>query len=280
MTLLLGFAAVNTGNNLLYLLVSALLGFMAVSGILGRWNLARLSLRCLPPEEVFDGVPTLLGIELVNGRRSLPVCLLEISVGEERALFPLVEPGKSQRRSLTFTLAGRGWQSLPPLQVRSRFPINFFIRSLTLPVAEPVLVFPAPRPCALPWQPDAGGARGAAAAARKGTEGEISRIGDYRGGEPLRLIHWKLSARHNQLKVKELSATSRMPVTLDLNAIPGPDLEERLRCATYLVQQLLRSGRPVGLRAGTTRLPPRLGPPHKLQLLRTLALYDRDQGAA
>ncbi len=56
MTLLLGFAAVNTGNNLLYLLVSALLGFMAVSGILGRWNLARLSLRCLPPDELFDGV--------------------------------------------------------------------------------------------------------------------------------------------------------------------------------------------------------------------------------
>jgi len=37
---LIGFAAVNTGNNLLYLLVSALLGFMAVSGVLGKWNLA------------------------------------------------------------------------------------------------------------------------------------------------------------------------------------------------------------------------------------------------
>jgi uncharacterized protein (DUF58 family) len=276
MTLLLGFAAVNTGNNLLYLLVSALLGFMAVSGILGRWNLAALSLRCLPPEELFDGVPTLLGIELVNGRRRLPVCLLEIAVGAERALFTLVEPGQSQRRGLSFTLSGRGWQTLPPVQVRSRFPINFFVRSMTLAVEGPVLVFPAPRPCALPWQPDAGGVRGAAPATRKGTEGEVSRIGDYRGGEPLRLIHWKLSARHDQLKVKELSATSRLPVTLDLNAIPAPNLEERLRRATYLVQQLLRAGRPVGLRAGATVLPPRLGGAHKLRLLRTLALYDRD----
>jgi len=280
MTLLLGFAAVNTGNNLLYLLVSALLGFMAVSGILGRWNLAALSLRCLPPEELFDGVPTLLGIELVNGRRRLPVCLLEITIGAERALFPLVEPGQRQRRSLSFTLNGRGWQTLPPVQVYSRFPINFFVRSLTLAIDDPVLVFPTPRPCGLPWQPDAGGVRGAAAAAHKGTEGEVSRISDYRGGEPLRLIHWKLSARHDQLKVKELSATSRLPVILDLNTIPAPGLEERLRCATYLIQQLLRAGRPVGLRAGATILPPRLGVPHKLQLLRALALYDRDQDAA
>ena len=280
MTLLLGFAAVNTGNNLLYLLVSALLGFMAVSGILGRWNLARLGLRCLPPDELFDGVPTLLGIELVNGRRALPVCLMEIVLGEQATLFPLVEPGASQRRNLTVTLTGRGWQKLPPLKVRSRFPINFFIRSLTLEVADPVLVFPAPRPCPLPWQPDAGGARGAEQAPFKGQEGEVSRIGDYRGGEPLRLIHWKLSARHEQLKVKELSATRRAPVLLDLTAIPGGNLEERLRGATYLVQLLLRAGRPVGLRADATVIPARLGTPHKLLLLRTLALYDRDQDPA
>jgi uncharacterized protein (DUF58 family) len=280
MTLLLGFAAVNTGNNLLYLLVSALLGFMAVSGILGRWNLARLSLRCLPPEEVFDGVPTLLGIELVNGRRFLPVCLLEIAVGDERGLFPLVEPGTSRRRSLAVTLTGRGWQRLPTVTVRSRFPINFFIRSLTLAVADPVLVFPRPQPCALAWQADPGGVRGEEAARHKGQEGEVSRIGDYRGGEPLRLIHWKLSARHDQLKVKELSATSRAPVILDLNAVPGTGLEERLRSATYLIQQQLRAGRPVGLRVGATLFPARLGHPHKLHLLRALALYDRHQDAA
>ncbi|HSO10199.1 MAG TPA: hypothetical protein VLR45_09430, partial [Desulfoprunum sp.] len=139
MTLLLGFAAVNTGNNLLYLLVSALLGFMAVSGFLGRWNLARLTLRCVPPEEVYDGVPTLLGIELGNRRRHLPVCLMEVHLAGESLLFPLVEAGASQRKSLPATLHGRGWQPLPSLEVRSRFPINFFIRRMTLPAPEPIL---------------------------------------------------------------------------------------------------------------------------------------------
>jgi hypothetical protein len=72
MTLLLGFAAVNTGNNLLYLLVSALLGFMAVSGVLGRWNLAGLGVRIEVPDEIYDGVPTLLTVRLANRKRLLP----------------------------------------------------------------------------------------------------------------------------------------------------------------------------------------------------------------
>jgi len=57
MTLLLGFAAVNTGNNLLYLLVSALLGFMAVSGVLGKWNLSRLRRGLILPTKSLPSTP-------------------------------------------------------------------------------------------------------------------------------------------------------------------------------------------------------------------------------
>jgi uncharacterized protein (DUF58 family) len=280
MTLLLGFAAVNTGNNLLYLLVSALLGFMAVSGVLGRWNLASLALRCVPPEEVYDGVETLLGIELVNQRRRLPVCLMEVSLAGEKVLFPLVEPGARQRKPLLATLHGRGWQDLPPLEIHSRFPINFFIRRMTLAVTDPVLVFPAPRPCAEGAHPDPAGAHGVAQNWQRGMDGEVSRIGEYRGGEPLKQIHWKLSARHDQLKVKELSASVRAPVILDLAALPGMVLEERLRCASWLVGQFLRAGRPVGLRAGTLEIAPECSRAHKLRLLKVLALHGLDQDAA
>jgi uncharacterized protein (DUF58 family) len=280
MTLLLGFAAVNTGNNLLYLLVSALLGFMAVSGLLGRWNLARISLRCVPPDEVYDGVPTLLGIELVNRRHRFPACLLEIDLNGERILFPLVEAGASQRKVLPATLSGRGYQTLPVMVVRSRFPINFFIRRMTLTIAEPVLVFPAPYRCPVNSLPDPAGERGSLQNWQRGGEGDISRIGEYQGGEPLRQIHWKLSARHDQLKVKELSAAVRAPVILDIAALPGGGIEERLRCACWLIGQMLRNGRPVGLRAGTVAIPPAGGRVHKLRLLKILALYGRDQDAA
>jgi len=109
-------------------------------------------------------------------------------------------------------------------------------------------------------------------ALRKGYEGELSRIADYRGGEPLKLIHWRLSARHGELKVKELSAVDRPPVTVDLEQLPG-GLEERLRCATYLILSFLRENRPVGLRLGSRAIPPAVGRAHKLRLLAELAIH-------
>lgn len=279
-TLLLGFAAVNTGNNLLYLMVSALLGFMAVSGVLGRWNLARLALRCIPPEEVYAGVPTVLGIELTNRRRRLPACLLEVALAGEHVFFPLVGPGSAERKLLPATLHGRGFQRLPAMEVRSRFPVNFFIRRMTIAMTDPVLVFPAPRPCPAASPADPAARRGSVPNQQRGSEGEVSRIGEYRGGEPLKMIHWKLSARHDQLKVKELSATTQPPVILDLATLPGAGLEARLSCACWLVGQLLRGGRPVGLRAGSTEIPPDCSRSHKLRLLKALALHGRDQNTA
>jgi len=272
MTLLLGFAAVNTGNNLLYLLVSALLGFMAVSGLLGRWNLAGLSIRIDVPDEIYAGVETLLSVRLENRRRLLPACLIEVLLPAGRTTFHLVERRGSASDALPAVFPRRGVQALTEAEVRSIFPINFFVRSFPLPLNRRLTVFPAPRPCL----PAGGGQRkkagGEMPAARKGYEGEIERIADYRGGEPLKLIHWRLSARHGALKVKELSAADRPPVTIDLERLPG-NLEERLRCATYLVLSFLRENRPVGLRLGGRTHPPAVGRAHKLRLLAELAVH-------
>ena len=275
-TLLLGFAAVNTGNNLIYLMASALLGFMAISGILGKWNLSKIRISCTPPEEVYDGLPTLFSINLENNRRWLPIFLMEVALGEQVVLFPLVDPGQSRSKSLEAVLNGRGQQLLATATVRSRFPINFFIRSLVVPIDRQVTVFPRPLPCNDLHQPDSGGTRGAHAHWMKGQEGDVSHISDYRGGEPLKLIHWKLSARHDRLKVKELSSSSHTPVTIDLDAIPGTGLEQRLSYCTYLVTRLLRSGRPVGLKSAAMEIPPGATRQHKLMLLKTLALYGTD----
>jgi len=253
---------------------------MAVSGVLGKWNLARVEVRCVPPPELYDGLPTLLGIELRNRRRWLPIYFMEVLVAGQAVLFPLVEPGRARRRQLSLTLHGRGWQALPQLTVRSRFPINFFIRSLGLPPERELLVFPAPLPCPGSDLPAPAGRRGSRQNWLRGQEGDISRIGDYLGGEPLKLIHWKLSARHDQLKVKELSAAASTPVVLDLATLPGSSTEQRLRCATFLVIRLLRAGRPVGLRLDQRLLAAGTGRAHKQLLLKALALYGQHQDAA
>jgi uncharacterized protein (DUF58 family) len=278
--LLLGFAAVNTGNNLLYLLVSALLGFMSVSGVLGKWNLSRVEVRYLAPDEIYDGLPTLLGVELINRRRWLPVFLMEIVIAERALFFPLVDTCQRRLKHLEIAISGRGHMPLPEAVIRSRFPVNFFIRSQALLIDQQVTVFPAPQPCPDFLQADQGGGQSAQENRQRGYEGDINRIRDYQGGEPLKSIHWKLSARHDRLKVKELSTATRKPVILELDELPGSGLEQRLRHASYLVTRWLRNGWPVGLKTDTQELPACTGQQQKLLLLKTLALYGQDQKTA
>src|SRR3989442_3032730 len=66
----LGFAAINTGNNLLYLLVSMLLGLVVVSGILSEQSIRGLRVEPLPPGELFAGRPALLAARILNRKRS------------------------------------------------------------------------------------------------------------------------------------------------------------------------------------------------------------------
>ena len=279
LTLLLGFGAVNTGNNLMYLLVSALLGFMAVSGWLGRNNLARLELDLQPPEEIYDGVETLLGVRLTNRQRWLPACLLTVRFRDGKAHCPLLMRRGREVLSLAATFHGRGERSLPEIEVSSTFPIGFFVRSLKYFPDSTVLVFPRPRPVSSSIATAAGSTHGDLARDR-GSEGELTQIADYRGGEPLKMIHWKISARQDQLKVKELSSLAAPPVSIDPHQLPGSNLEERLGAACWLVKALCRADRPVGLQLCNRSIAPGRGRQHVLRLLGALARYDNDTKSA
>lgn len=269
MTLLLGFAAVNTGNNLLYLLVSALLGFMAVSGVLGRENIAGLAVSIDLPDELYDGRPTLVTVRLHNRKRLLCAFLVRVELPGGSLLFTAVGRRATAAASLPFTFSGRGTRPFERVRLSSPFPINFFIRRAVVAETRSVTVFPAPRRC-LPAGDGSGRSKGMTESTGRGYEGDISRIADYRG-EPLKLIHWKLSARQDELKVRQLSATVREPLLIDPTALPGADLEERLCGAAWLVNHCLRQNRPVGLRLGGRTIAPALSRPHKLRLLTELA---------
>jgi uncharacterized protein (DUF58 family) len=71
-TLLIGIAALNTGNNLLYIVVAAMLAAILVSGIISALVLRDLELDVRLPEHVFSGRPVLGRIQLRNPRRYLP----------------------------------------------------------------------------------------------------------------------------------------------------------------------------------------------------------------
>src|SRR6201997_5110754 len=71
-TLVIGIAALNTGNNLLYIVVAAMLAAILVSGVVSALVLRALELDVQLPEHVFAGRPVAGRILLRNPRRFLP----------------------------------------------------------------------------------------------------------------------------------------------------------------------------------------------------------------
>ncbi len=73
-----GFAAINTGNNLLYLLLGMLLSMIVVSGVLSELSLRELTVvRRLPPRAQVAR-PNLVEIEVFNHKRRIPSYAIEV----------------------------------------------------------------------------------------------------------------------------------------------------------------------------------------------------------
>ena len=277
MTLILGFAAVNTGNNLLYLIVAALLAFMASTGVAGKRNIEGYQLELDAPDEVYAGSETLLTLRIINRRRFVPAFLLRVEIDATSVLLPYLPAQATGRVILPYRPPCRGHNRIERLRISSPFPVAFFVRRHTFALDGDILAFPASRP--LPYLLSGAGRevrRPGRSSDERGQQGVVAGIFDYTGSEPLKRIHWRLSARHDSLKVKELESDASEPVIIVPAELPGASREERLSGAAWLIDRTLRHGRPVGLRLGTTLLAPGSGRDHKLKLLRALALSDAD----
>lgn len=277
MTLVLGFAAVNTGNNLLYLIVAALLAFMASTGFAGKRNIEGYRLDLDVPDEVYAGTATLLTLRIHNPRRFLPAFLLRVELDDTSVLLPYLPAQSSGSVTLPFCPKRRGHNRIDQMRISSPFPVAFFVRRQVFVLDGDILAFPAARP--LPYLLSATGKevhRPGQSSARRGNQGVVAGIFDYTGSEPLKRIHWRLSARHDSFKVKELECDASEPVIIVPAELPGATCDERLSGAAWLIDRTLRSGRPVGLRLGSGLLAPGSGRDHKLKLLRALALADAD----
>src|ERR1700730_12997347 len=111
----LGVAAINTGNNLLYLLVSLLLSLIVVSGVLSEQSMRGLRLEANVPEEIFAQAPALFGAVLANRKRWLTSysITLELLVRGESTRFiylPRLEAGRDRLLTWEETLPSRGRQ--------------------------------------------------------------------------------------------------------------------------------------------------------------------------
>ena len=279
---LLGVAALNTGNNALYLLLALTLGAFVASGAFSRHTLSRLSARLVAPAEVFAGSAVALRVEVRNLSSWVPaatvVCRLAGLPGS--AVVPPIPPGGAATVSLATVFSRRGRRPLPAVHVEVRLPLGFFVKVVRWPQAGEIIVYPRRvRAGAARW---AGLTRNEEVAApghgQRG--GEIEQLRDFRPGDDRRDIHWKQTARQQRpivVERRERSLPSRY-LALD-RQLPRRDDDVLLERFEDLVSEVassaleqLRRGEPVGLVIGGAVTPPGAGSAHGRRVLEQLAL--------
>ncbi len=275
----MGIAAVNTGNNLIYLLVAALLSLLSVSGFFGRYNLQNLELSLQAPDEVYAGCETPLSIQIRNRRTRYPAFLLKAECGDATVLFSFLPPNATTSALIDWRWEERGRHQLPRFHLASPFPFSFFIRYRELPLSVArVIVMPHPRLGPFPRESAYARRRqGDSERQDPGFEGEFISVRDYQAGDPLRFIHWKASARTGNLKTKDLGMSESEPLLLNFDALPGGDVEKKLSHICHLIKKTMKNTQPVGLRIGGLLYHPEPSREHKRKLLKALAVYGSNE---
>jgi uncharacterized protein (DUF58 family) len=252
LTLGVGVAAVNTGNNLLYLALSANLALVTLSGFLSEWTLRRVSIALTPASDPFAGSEALLLASCSAAGKRFPGLSLEASVkvqGSDLSFrFPDVPPGGRVTRVVRFRPASRGRVGTIPAVLSTRFPFALFEKSVDMDLPAGWAVYPHPAPSG-DWK------RVLLDAATEEDPRNAGRAGAYPRGarehlpaDPVRDIHWKATARAGRWMVKEREGESAQAVDLRVPvAGPGDDFERRVSEACGAVLALEERGVPYRL---------------------------------
>lgn len=282
LTFSVGFAALNTGNNLLYLVLSLMLAFLVLSGVFSESALRGISVRRRLPRELFAGLPASVGLEIHNAQRRVPAFAVvvedrvrqgDVTRAAGRAFVLRIGPGETERRDYGFVPDRRGPIEFPELEVFTRFPFGLFSKALTLRAPERSLVYPGfdlLNPPRLHGAEESGdGLTGA-----RGMGGTVDGLRDYeRGDSPLR-IHWPASLRRGSLLVREVEAERHPEVEVQLRTRgqhPGQHFERAVRWATSETIALLEAGASVALATDGSRIAAAAGPAQRGRLLSFLA---------
>jgi uncharacterized protein (DUF58 family) len=270
-----GIVAVNSGNNLLYLVVASLLAAISLSGLLGHHNLRRVGLRLISPDEAWAGRPVSVRAELVNRRLRFPAFLLALGEKPGAPVGTILEipPGEQAEVELTLTFPTRGVQPWPVHAVTSEFPFGLIRRGALVRAPGNCLVYPSP--LAVPWEIAEEAEREGELMSRRdlGVGGDYRGLRDYVPGDSFSRVQWSSWLRLRRLQTKEFEAAGAPTAVYRFDAVPGPGTEERLRQLTWLVRAGLRRGRSVGLVLPGQAIPPGSGSIHRRNLLAALARF-------
>jgi uncharacterized protein (DUF58 family) len=292
LTLGVGFAALNTGNNLLYLVLSLMLAFLVLSGVLSESALRGVSVRRRLPKELFAERPSGVSLEISNAQRRVPAFAVAVedrvreADGAERAAgraFVLrIAPRATETRLYRFEAKRRGPATFTAFRVSTRFPFGLFLKSLVVECVDEVLVYPAfervPPPA-----PGAGRAEpGESIAEGAGAGSEVGGVRAFQQGDPVRRIQWRATLRRGELIVRDTEREHAREVEVRLRTRgerSGERFEGAVRAAASRVVAALDAGVRVALRTDETRLPAAAGVRQRARLLGHLARVEPEEPA-
>ena len=278
--LAIGFAAINTGNNLLYLLLGAMLGATAVSGWVSEQTIKDVEVIRRVPRGVPVGQEARLHYTVRNRKRRMPVLGLELREAglPGVAFIARLGPGEVGEAVAANTFVHRGVYPLRKLTLSTTFPFGFFRKERDIVVDGELVIWPRSDRAVPPPRPGAGrrASAGSATAKGQGPRGEFRGLRDYRWGDDARDIHWRSTARRGIPIVREYDpdASDTMWVCLDVATAPGEAAEEAVEIAASLAARASASGRRHGLAAGDTIVLPASGRAQFERVLEALARVD------
>jgi len=180
------------------------------------------------PERVMAGEPTSIELALRNNKSRISGWVIslrdQIASQTERlpadVLIPRVPPRSTRTGHYRLRLMHRGRYEFGPLSISTRFPLGIVERGLIVSQPGTILVYPRIGRLTARWTQRLLQATDLVPlmSPRSGPfDDEFHKLREYRRGDDLRAIHWKTSARRNELMVREFreSRDRQLMVLLD-----------------------------------------------------------------
>lgn len=250
-------AATNTMAGWLYVISGIMLALIAIAVTLPRRSLKTIRLRRLPLEPVRAGDPLTVELTLEN-RTPRPVALilaedlLPASLGASaRSAIEQIPAEGSYQWSYTYPTQRRGIYTWQTVRLKTAAPLGLFWyrRDQTLParaVVHPQVLPLAQCPLVDELGQDSSLRLQGVQVPQGATQGVTRTLRPYRSGDPIRLIHWRTSARYGELRVRELeifTGGQDMVVCLDATGNWAEEaFEQAVIAAATLYFYALRQG--------------------------------------
>ncbi len=243
-------AAFASANNLLFLILAAMLGTFLVSGFISRLSLAGLELEFLHPEHISARRKVAGRVVVHNEKIWIPSFSIQLSAlrtdggGMGSVLYyPAIAPKARLDDTVECWFPKRGRYTEDTFCFSTRFPFGFTERRIHVPLRQDILVYPSvdPRPG---FEQMLFSLSGEVSAWFRGRGGDFYRIRPYEAFESARHVDWKATAHTGDLQVREFAREQEQAILLflDLEQDEGETFEASVDAAAYLAWSFAQRG--------------------------------------